>query len=100
LRREDADDALDDAPYDQRVGIAGALDHAVDRETGEDGAEAIARRGEAGGKAATVGKPAHHEPDDADIDDSGAEPAEHAIGEVERPDIVDRSGKNPACAGQ
>jgi hypothetical protein len=34
-----------------------------------------------------IGKPAHHVADDADIDDAGAEAADDAVGEVERPDV-------------
>ena len=80
---QESDRGEDRAILQQCRLVAGADDRTRDREGGEDGTEAIARRHHAGGKAALVREPPHHLADDADIDDAGAQSAQHAIGQVQ-----------------
>jgi len=51
-----ADDAENNAKDDQGALVAGTRKHVIDRESREDGAEAIARRDHAGGETAPVGE--------------------------------------------
>jgi hypothetical protein len=51
-----------------------------------------------GGKAAPIREPAHHQADDADIDDAGTETADHAVGDVERGEALGLCGQHPAAA--
>ena len=73
-----ADDAEDPSEYDQRALMARAPEHVVDRKGREDRAEPITGRDQAGRKAAPIREPAHHQADDADIDDAGADAAKTA----------------------
>jgi hypothetical protein len=81
-----------------RVCVAGAFDHAIDREAGEDRAEAVTGSGKTCRKATAIREPTHHQADDADIDDAGAKAADDPVREVQRPDIVDIGRQHPAAA--
>ena len=99
-RADHADGGEDRAEDEQGVLVAGRLHHAVDREGGEDGAEAVAGRHHAGRQSAPLRKPFHHQPDDADIDDAGADAAQQAVGGIEAPERVDGGRRDPAGAAQ
>ena len=56
------------------------------------------KRDHAGRQAAAVRKPFHHQTDDADIDNAGANSAQQAIGCIKPPQRPDIGGCDPAEA--
>ena len=95
---DNANDALDGTPYNKRMSVAVALDHAVDGKAGEDRAKTVARGGETCCQPASVREPAHHQAYNSNVDDAGSKTADEAVGEVERPNAIDVAGQNPTTA--
>ena len=54
----------------------------ADRKRRYDRAHAVTSGDHPGGKAASIGKPAHHLPDAADIDDPGTDTADQSIAHI------------------
>jgi hypothetical protein len=70
------DDALDDAPGDERVGIAGGLDHVADWNDGEGGAYAVCPGGYAGAQTTMVREPFDGVSDAGAVDAAAAHAAD------------------------
>src|SRR5690606_34039988 len=95
-RSNEAYRADDDAVGDQCGLEALGFEGPGDGEGGHDSAEAIAGGGDACCQSTAVREPLHHETDNADIDNSGAQASEQAVGQVKAPEGIRLSGQNPA----
>ena len=71
-----------------------------DRKGRYDRAHSIAGCDRAGSKAAPIRKPAHHQSDDADIDDAGAKTTQETVGQIKQQCAMRIRCENPARARQ
>src|SRR5439155_6374123 len=63
-------------------------------------AQAVAGRGDPGGKAAAIGKPLHHVTDDANVDNACADSTEQPVSEVQTYDCGRSCSEHPAQSRQ
>jgi hypothetical protein len=96
LRGQHADSHEDPAVPDERLLIASVLEQLRNGKRRQQRAHSVARRNDAGRKAAAIGEPLHHVADHPHVDDSRADAADQTVREIQTGQRCRPRGEHPA----